>query len=283
VRQASREATPPAVRQALRAVNDPESVALINQLMHQPGVRRATHDLGVGLVNGLISGLSDEQQTARIREMAQGTAADLTATLAGSMQRELAPAVRQVAASAAEGAMRQALSEPQRMQAAAFASDVTRATVAAMVQELGPALRDSVSPELRDALSDATRQMAREAVIGAQEGMAEYRQQNPGGLLARGVALAQWIAVLLALVIAALGLWLYKLTAQARRGRAEAKRREAAMLVLAEAIRATEGKPGSRELLDEIQRRLGGSEQSDYLRRILRTDPDIGARPSFHH
>lgn len=308
VRQASREAAPPAVYNSLRAANDPRGVAMINQLMHQPGVQKATHDMGVGIADGMIMGLTEEQRAARIRRIAKSYATELTSSLGQSMGRDLSPAVRQLTAAAVDSSLHQALSESNRADAARLATEITRATVSALANELhssaGPALRDSMreqvgpaiadalGPEFRDALGESARRAAREAVIGAQQGLSEYQSQTPGapsplarleGTASKGLKIVQWVAILLTLAVVILGMWLYKLIMQARRRSAEAKRREAALLVLARAIRATEGRPGARELLDEIQQQLHGSEEAEYLRRMLQTDPDLGTRPSMHH
>lgn len=156
-----------------------------------------------------------------------------------------------------------------------FPSTVGPALHRALVDELGPALRESMhkdlgpgvvallrSPDVEAALGETAHDVAKHAVLGSNEGLAELAEQrrhNEGGspLGAFGEFFGErtWLLAVLvtALVFAVPLVWLWRERRLDRRYRDEAVRRNARAAALLDAIEASGEDASSRRILAKLR------------------------------
>jgi hypothetical protein len=286
-----KQAIPSTVDAGLNKLDDAETQRKIERIVQSPEIRNVERELIAGLLDGTLSTLSDEERSKRIGEL---TSKAMAGFMSGTA-KHIGPMAANMTRGAIRGALDEALSPARRealtgtMGAIISTSiqstteglreaEIGKSVSSAMSEEIGPAmqktLRDNLAPGLAEVLKNedlrrelglTMRVMGKEMVLGATEALAQTQQQpaESGSLLGRitnlasqGARLFGSAAWLLLLVIVALGVWVVKLIAQARRYREEAHRREATALLLEEAAKASEGKPWSEELLCALEERF---------------------------
>jgi hypothetical protein len=298
--EAAGAATPPALTEALQTLNEPENRQLLGELMSMPEIRNAANNLAQGFTNGALDGLTDEERQAKLREMADAFVADLTKAMGQGLDREITPQLQKLAAGSVSAALNEAFSSRHSEQVNGFINSLTTAALASMAanlrSELGPAVRDvlqnDVGPglagmlkngELDASLERSGRAFSRGIVLGMDDALTQLDQQQSQGrkssILGRltgaankGIQLTTILAIIFGLAVLGLGLWIAKLIVQTRRDQAETARREAAMTVMAEAIRATDRNAWSPELRRIIE------QQSSSMQ-----PPMHGREPPMHH
>jgi hypothetical protein len=296
--EAAGAATPPALTQALRTLNEPENRQLLGELMSMPEIRNAANNLAQGFTDGALDGLTDEERQARLREMSTAFVESLTRAMGQSLNQEITPQLQRLAASSVSAALDEAFSKRNQQQLNGFITSLTGTALAALAtnlrSELGPAVRDmlqnDVGPglagmlkngELDASLERSGRALSRGIVLGMDDALTQLDQAQSQGrkpsLLGRltgaankGIQLTTIVAIVLGIAVLALGLWIAKLIVQTRRDQAEAARREAAMTLMAEAIRATENKAWSPELRELLAQQFKDQDAGQYLEKLLR-------------
>jgi uncharacterized protein (DUF2342 family) len=181
--------------------------------MESPEMQQAIRDLAKSVTEGAAQGLSDVQFADRTAQLSSGIssiAAQATSSaVAAALAQAASPAeekrLQQIAGSAADVAVRSAT----RALAEEIPSTLAPALAEAMRKNIGPSVRETLAgPELRLVLAQTTYQMARQAVLGSNEALAELEQKkNKVGTLAR---ISGWLAnggwILLIAVVAVAGL-----------------------------------------------------------------------------
>ena len=292
-RDLTRGATSSAINTGLRTLDTAENQRLIARLMQSPEVHNAARALAADMVDSSLDLLSAPERQARIEEISARYVSTLTRAavqgMAEGVRRDFAPVMAHAMKQAVAASMHEMMNEGYQRDLERVASGVTRATVEAatrsmaegMARDMGPALRAALEDEqTRRALGAASRTLAREVVFGSNEALAEIqRQQERSGrpsLLSglatfteRGMRVAQWGAVALVVGGILLALWIARLISRSRRAQADSERNAAAAVLLAEAIRASEGKPWGNELAEILGSRLQRESATNLLDEIL--------------
>lgn len=291
-------ASPPAaINSTLRALNDDENQRLMIQLMASPEMHAAARDFAGEIVDGTLTALTEPERTARLEAMSTRYMATLTRaitrSMAEGMRRDLGPAIAEVMRQTVASTMREALREGYQRDLERMAGGITRVTVEAASRGLAEGIGRDLIPALRTALLNeqtsgalaaASRSLAREVVLGSNDAMTHVqRQQERTGrpsFLARlssitedGVKLMQLVAVVAIALSLMLGAWVLRLILRGRRLQAESERHAASAVTFAEAIRAAEGKPWSKELTEILQERLKGEAPAGVIDEVLRPRP----------
>lgn len=295
--------TPPAaINATLRALNDAENQRLVVQLMASPAMREAARTLASEIADGTLTGLTEPERIERIEQMSARYVAAITRAITRSMaeglRQDLGPAIAEVTREAVAGSMREALREGYQRDLERVAAGLTRTTVEAASRGMAEGITRDLVPSMRDALLNeqnarafgaASRSLAREVVLGSNDAMTQLqRQQERGGrpsflsrlssLTEGGVKLMQLVAVVAVSLALLLGAWVLRLIMRGRRMQAESERNAASAVLFAEAIRASEGKPWSRELTELIQQRLHSEAVTGMIDEVLKPRPTRGGR-----
>ncbi|MBL9099891.1 MAG: hypothetical protein JNL82_02980 [Myxococcales bacterium] len=248
----TRRVVPAGLNETLKALNDPENQELLRRLVDLPDIQKAAHDLSEAITSGALDELTDEQRAARLRQLTD----DFVRQIAGSVARELdskiSPSLTRAVEDIVGGAVGAALSPANRQQARSFVDAITRTTIATFGESTGKILRDDLGPALQHvlehnlgpaldhliaerivpalkrALDDEmvpavgrlSREVTRQAVLGAHDAFVELQvDQKLGGLdddfwarldkvMNQGQKAGELAVWLLVLVIVALGVWL---------------------------------------------------------------------------
>jgi hypothetical protein len=185
-KEASRTATPIVVDETLKTLEDERTRERIAAIVGSPEIQKTMGELASSLMRGT---LDDPETTARIERV---TAA-LTRTLIETVRAEMSSVTPEIR-------------ETVRRAVTAMVADATREVSLVLAEEipgrLAPAVRSTVAtqledPELRSALSSTTRAIAKEALIGSQQAMAEQtRSSREGqGVLGRASRLLKTVNV----------------------------------------------------------------------------------------
>lgn len=290
-------APPAAIHSTLQALNDDQNQRLLMQLLSSPETREATRALAGAIADGTLATLTEDERIERIEAMSTRYMASLTRTLTRSMaegmRRDLAPAIAELMRQTVASSMREALREGYQRDLERVAGGLTRATVEAASQGMAEGIRRDLVPALRSALSEeqtaralgaASRSLAREAVLGSNDAMTQLqRHQERGGrpsflsqvssLTEGGVKLMQLVAGVAVALVVLLAAWVLRLILRSRRIQAESERHAASAVKFAQAIRAAEGKPWSKELTELLQERLEGAAVAGLLDEVLAPRP----------
>lgn len=297
-------APPAAIHSTLSALNDQENQRLMVQLLDSPQLHQAARAFAGEIADGTLAAMTEPERLARIEEMSTRYVATLTRAITRSMsdglRRDLGPAIAQVMRETVASTLRETLSEGYQRDMERVASGLTRATVAAasqgmaegMTREVVPAMRAAMlDPETLRALGAVSRSVTRDVVFGSNDAITQLqRQQERGGqpsFLGRltsatsdGLKIMQLAAVAVGAVALVLALWVVRLIMKSRRLQAESESNAASAVMFAEAIRAAEGKPWSKELTDLLRQRLKRDDVDELMTRVLGRKPDEPRRPT---
>jgi hypothetical protein len=308
-KEAAVQATPPAVSEFLRAANEPENQRLFGHLLQLPEVQDAARLVGAGLVEGVVAGAPDGDREATIRRVTDQFVGSLMQAVRQHIG-EVSPQFGALAAGAVDSMIREGLAPRNAEQIDGFVNALTHTLASSLAQgirgELGPAIRDALTHDvgpglnemlksggLDNSLERASRDVARGAVLGLDDALTQLDTKQKNGqknsLLGRlsgaantGIQFTTIVAATLGLAVLGLVLWIVKLMAQTRRDQAEASRREAAMTMIAEALRATEGKAWSPELQEVLRAQMRDPETAGYFQDLLRKQQRPPSTPIHH-
>lgn len=284
-------APPAAIRSTLHALGDDENQRLLLALLANPELRAAARELAGDLTEGALAGVARPIRVERIERATER----YIATLTRAVSRGLSTVLRESLASA----MREAMREEHQRDLERMAAGFTRAAVEAGSRAAAEGLRRDLAPSLRDALLDArttaalsatARTLARGVVLGSNEAMTQLQQQQArtgrpsflaslSSLTHDGVRLVQAVALAAVALSLLLGVWVLRLILRGRRVRAESERHAETARALAEAVRAAEGRPWSKELTELIQQRLAGDPVEGMIDAVLATRAAGAKRP----
>lgn len=295
--------TPPlAINSTLRALNEEENQRLVVRLLASPEVREATRALAAALADGTMSAMTEPERVERIEQISSRYVATLTRSVTRSMaeglRSDLAPALAQMTRVMVSNAMREAMREGYQRDLERVASGVSRASADAasrgmaegITRDLVPAMREALlNEQTAGAMRTAIRSLAREAVLGSNEAMTQIQRQQDRGaqpsFLSRlssmsedGVRIMRLVTVIAIVLVLALGVWVLRLVLRGRRVAAESERNAASAVLFAQAIRAAEGKPWSKELTEILQERLKDDAVAGMLDEVLKPRPPSGRR-----
>ena len=244
-----RTAVPAGIEETLRALNDPENQELMRRLVNDPELRQAAHDFTAAITGGALDGLTEEARHRKIQELSQAYIRTLASTLSKSLDEDISPAVTRTVESIMGGAIAAAVSPENRRLTASFVDSVARSAMTALMQstarglrdDLGPALGKVITEDLKPALADLlttqsqqaigglVRQITKDAVLGANDGMSELGislRPNAGD----GLGIFGWLALILGLVVLILAIWLGR-TIYTRRSLEQERARSERMLL----------------------------------------------------
>jgi hypothetical protein len=247
-----RRSVPAAINESLKALNDPENQELMRRLVDLPEIQKAAHDLTEAITGGALDGLTDDARAAKLRELTDKFVNQVATSVSRDLDAHISPSLTRAVEDIVGGAVGAALSPENRQQARSFVEAITRTTVATFGQSTGKALRDDLGPaaqhviennlgpalehlieknlvpSLKRALDDEaipaagrlTREVSRQAVLGAHDALVELQvDKKLGGLdadfwvrldklLNQGQKAGETAIWIFVLVIIALGIWL---------------------------------------------------------------------------
>jgi hypothetical protein len=177
-----RAATPAFADAALGVLETQQTRHRIDAVLATPEMQHAFAEFGAGIARGVGERLSDEAARARINELIGRFSRALVAALEHDAS-DLQPLARTFGATMADSVLQTATAE--------IPKTIAPAMQKALVDSLGPAIRDATqrelgpglaammrTPEFKQALGEAGRQVGREAVIGSNEALTEIAGQK---------------------------------------------------------------------------------------------------------
>ncbi|AKU99045.1 hypothetical protein AKJ09_05709 [Labilithrix luteola] len=269
--EAARGGTPAAAESALDKLEDVRTQERIAAVMRAPEMQGAMRELGAGLSQGVVERLSSDEMNARIDELvSRFTRAVVTSVEAEALSDTNKAELERFASAVTATVLRATSTE--------FPHSVGPALHRAIVDELGPALRESMhndlgpgvvallhSPELKAALGETAHDVAKHAVLGSNEGLAELAEKtrhneggSPLGVFGEFFGKRTWLLAVLvtALVFGVPLVWLWRERRADRRYRDEAVRRNARAAALLDAMEASGEDASSRRILEMLREQL---------------------------
>jgi hypothetical protein len=170
IREAGRQVTAGAMDQGLVALEDARTRQRVAEVMVSPEVQDAMRDIAVGLTNGVTGALTNDDMLKRVTFLTNAIAATAARAAVGVALSEVTSTANQ-----------------RRLEEMA---EVT-ATVAsrAAMREMGAEMADmagGLGSDARGALASVAFEVARQAVLGSNQGMADLEQhKEKTGSLAR--------------------------------------------------------------------------------------------------
>jgi len=234
-----RTAVPAGIEATLHTLDDSKNREIFLRLVDDPAVRSAARKLAAAVTRGALDGATDAEQARELEALSESYVRTVSATLAEMLDEEISPAATRSVQHIVGGAIDSAVGSKQERLTSSFIDGVTRTAIVALMQstshgmqddlgpalaavirnDLGPALgaviRDDLQPALHElldteakvAMGGLVRQITKDAVLGANDGMSELgmslspNEEDSIGLLG-------WVAVLLGLIVAVLLAWL---------------------------------------------------------------------------
>lgn len=258
----------------LEALNDPHNKQLLKQILQDPDIKNAAHDLTEALTGGALDGLTEEDRMKRVRDLSDAYIRTVSSAVGKALNEDISPAMTRTVESVVGGAVASALRPENKALARSFVDGLTRSTISAFTQSTGQGLRDDLGPalnkviaqdlgpalqqvlqdnlgpalnkvitqDLKPAMADAlsgvngpvvgamAREVTRQIVLGANDGMAELGINLAPNSRNGGLGVLGWLAIILGLVTAILGILLAR-TILTRRALTQERMRSEKMLL----------------------------------------------------
>lgn len=282
-------ATPAVADSTLTVLEDQKLRERVAKVLTTPEIQRSISAITRGVVHGA---------TEQIGEDAPKLAEQLSETLGKTLKTNMAgigAGTDALTRRAVSAALDEAMSERNQAKSQSFATNLTSAlvkTLAAEMSTLSPALRKAIKedigpvvgevvekqavdllskPEMKTAIAGVVREVARQSVLGTNDGIAELAEKrkaesgsSPLGIFGTFFSERTWlIGGLVAVALLAFPLfWLIRQQRAAKRYREDAERRSNRALALLAAIQTL--KPSneqSREVLSLLRQELGDSDE----------------------
>lgn len=290
VHDVARGAIPGAMTGTLEGLNSRENQRLARQLLEDPEIRRTARTFAAEVLDDGLTVLSEPEREARIQQIsAQYIAAmsrAITRSMATGLREDLGPAMTSMMRTAMRQTMRDALDENFQRNVQQVVGNITASTIASasramadsLTRDMAPALASTLTdPRLTAAMSQTTQGMGRDLVVGVNAGLLDVQRQqgersflsNLGVAAKEGVSTVRWVAIAGLGASVLLTLFVVFLLVRNRRAKADSERNAADAIMLAEAIRAAEGQPGSEQLIELVRKQLKHPEDSDPLAGML--------------
>ncbi|WAS94396.1 hypothetical protein [Nannocystis punicea] len=316
-----RRAVPAGIDETLNTLEDPKVRKRIDDLLDLPEVQQAARDLAEQVAAGALDGLTDAQRVAKVQQLSADYVGALSKAVGQGLREDVSPAVVDTTRRAVEQALQSALSPATRQGAANMAEALTRRTLTTLSEGLrdelgpatqtvlernvgpaiqrvvednvGPALRHTIekdlAPALRDALNNelapaagrVSREVSREALLGAVDALEvvetdphyqEFRERFWGridGTLNKGARIGETIAWILALIVVILGLLLARAIAVRRREQTERERSERMLLAILQELKQG-GEVKVEQVVDHVRARDPDLARSSSLNEMVR-------------
>ncbi|MCY1061318.1 hypothetical protein [Nannocystis sp. SCPEA4] len=322
-----RTAVPAAIDETLNSLEDPQVRKRIDGLLDLPEVQKAARELAEQVAAGAFDGLTDEQRVAKVKQLSEDYVGALTKAVGDGLREDVSPAVVDTTKRAVEQAIASALSPSTRQGAAAMAEALTRRTVTTLSESvrddlgpatqavlernlgpgmqrviednLGPALRTTIAkdiaPALREALSEelapaagkVSREVSREAVLGAVDALdlvetdpqyEKFRDRFWGRIettLHQGARIGETIAWILALLVVILGLLLARAIVVRRNAELERQRSERMLMAILQELKQG-GAVKVEQVVDHVRARDPDLARSSSLNEMIQRAIAIG-------
>jgi hypothetical protein len=190
-------------------------------------MQKARRDMAASLTNGVTGSLTDEETVRRISLLTNAIATTAARAAVDSALAELTSPgnekrLEEMAASTATAGTRAAMQE-MNAQVAAAMETYGPGLRTALSEEVASGVRDVLTrPELQQALSATAFELARQVVLGTNQGTADLEKQNKkAGTLAKLTGLlaeASWLLpVLLAGAVATIVVLIVRMRRQTKR------------------------------------------------------------------
>jgi hypothetical protein len=332
-----RRAVPAGIDETLKALEDPATRRRIDALLELPEVQAAARELAEQVAAGALDGLTDAQRVAKVQQLSEDYARALTRAVGEGLRADVSPAVAETAERTVEQTLRAALSPSTRQAAASMVEALTRRTVTtlsegvrddlgpatqaaleqnvgpalqrviednlgpalrkAIAQDLGPALGQALGQELAHAAGKMSREISREAVLGAVdalevvetdprfEGFRERFWGRVSATLDRGARVGEIVAWILALIVLILVLLLVRSFLSRRQAEAERARTERMLASLLQSLKQR-GEVPVEQVVEEVCARDPELARSSALNELVARAIAIGrdlidGRPDF--
>jgi len=142
------------VEGTLKALNDPKNQQLLKQLLHDPDIQQAAHDLTEAITGGALDGLTEEQRMRRVREASDAYIRTVSAAVGKALNEDITPAMTRTVESVVGGAVAAALRPENKERARSFIDGVTRSLVTAATSSAAQGLRDDLGPALNKVIAE---------------------------------------------------------------------------------------------------------------------------------
>ncbi|MDB4934012.1 MAG: hypothetical protein JWP87_984 [Labilithrix sp.] len=284
VRSASEEAVkgaaPAAAGASLGLLEDQRTRQRVADVLGTPEMQDAIQELSSGLSAGVVKGLASDEMTAHMTKLVEQFMRAFVNAFAQSAG-ELGPSADALQARADRFASTLSASVTRSI-ATEIPQSLAPALHKAIVDDLGPAMGEVMqkdmapgfaammkSADVQSALAQTTREVARQAVLGSNEGLAELsekKQRNEGGsplgTIGAFFVTRTWLVVLIvaAVVFAIPILWLLRERRTATRYRQDAERRANRASALLAAIERSGDRGWSNNVLELLREQLVGDE-----------------------
>ena len=142
------------VEGTLKALNDPKNQQLLRQLLNDPDLQKAAHDLTEAITGGALDGLTDEERMRRVREASDAYIRTVAAAVGRALNEDITPALTRTVESVVGGAVAAALRPENRERARSFIDGVTRGLVTAATDSAAQGLREDLGPALNKVIAE---------------------------------------------------------------------------------------------------------------------------------
>jgi hypothetical protein len=257
-------------------------------------MQRALQSLSSGIAQGAVKGLSSDEMSEHVNKMVGQFVHAFMVELAKGIDSDVGPALSKVTKQSIDGAFDAAMSPEHQAKIAAMiaaiVSSVMKQTASeipttmapalrkAMADDIGPAVREMMakdlapgmaamvrSPEFKAAMGETAREVARQAVLGSNDGFAEVAEKrehdksgNPLGVVGTFFMTRSWLLAALAtgILLAVPLLWLARERRQSRKQHLEIEKRNARAAALLGAMEAAPDGRWSSDMLKMLRREL---------------------------
>ncbi|MBK8171897.1 MAG: hypothetical protein IPK60_16320 [Sandaracinaceae bacterium] len=300
----ARQATPTAIESSLRSMDEEENQRRLAHILESPQIQIASERLVARVTDGTLNALSDEARAAKLAEFAHAFAGEIGSEMREQMRVNITPEIVSMVGRTVDASISHALSEGNQDRIAEAVANIARQSVSAVAaafmeevrpqiramlrEDLMPAMRETLNdPQLQQAIGATTRTLTAQVVLGMQDAFEQIDVRHERGqgrdtiltelqeMAQSGTNMVRWAAIGLAGLAVLLIAWLLRTRAKANAAAKEADRREAALLVLAQAIKSTEGQPWSPELRSVLKEAFRDNEHGDYIRQLLRKQQNL--------
>jgi len=136
----------------LEALNDPINREMLRQLLQDPEIQQAAHDLTAAISGGALDGVTEEARMLRVREASDAYIQTISAAVGKALDEQISPSLTRGVGDVLGGAVASAMRPGNARLARVFVDDVTRAAITAFTQSTAQGLRDDLGPALHQVL-----------------------------------------------------------------------------------------------------------------------------------
>lgn len=231
IKDATKQATAGAMDQSLASLGDARTRQRIEDITASPEMQQVLRDIAGGATSGVTGSLTDEETVKRIARLTDAITraaarAAVEATISEMSSAKTQRQMQELAVSTATAGTRAAMEEMSKQMSLMLVT-LGPALRTTLNDDVGPGVRDAFgNPNIQAALGATAFELARQAVLGTNQGMADLEERHKKvGTLAKITSLisASWvIPVVLAIALATVIVFLLRRRAHARAHESEA-------------------------------------------------------------